>query len=204
MQQFSDQQIGFAIKQLGNYRCRRAQTVAAQGPPDGIYGITIIALGLRETGGRNINGGAVWDPHLGKWVKAEPIHQDGGVFQISRDHHPADLKRMPGVREGTWAPVEEDHSAFDPGFCPRFEDSLQFTIREMHEALEFAEDHNVPKEDRARFAVAAHNAGKGGAISGYREGDLDRYTAQGDYSAWVEAHAKKVKRWLDKHPGWRP
>lgn len=202
MERLTQEQVGSAIKGFGNYRTRRTQTVANLGPPDGISGATLIALGLRETKLKNINGGAVRGDG-GQWVEAPPEEQDGGCFQISRVHHAAQLKRMLAVVAGTWTPVIDGKTAFDPGCCPRFEDSLQFTLLEMHEAIAYAEDSGVPDDIWPRFAIAAHNGGKGGALKGYREGDIDRYTAMGDYSAWVQYHRTLVNRWLNDHDNWK-
>jgi hypothetical protein len=196
-------QVGSCLRRAGYYRVTRAQIVGGEGRPDLISGITCLALGLRETLLQNINGGAVKDPATGEWVEAPPEEQDGGCFQISRVHHPVDLKRMPGVAEGTWGPVIEGKTAFDPGYCPRYEEALRFTVMEMQEAIAYAEDSRVNEDVWLRFGIAAHNAGKGGALRGYREGDIDRYTAKGDYSEWVLAHAKLIRRWLNENPKWK-
>lgn len=203
MADLSYNQVGQALKRFGHYRTTRTQRVAAQGEPDGISGATVIALGLRETHLQNINGGAVWSNEENRWVEAPPEHQDAGVFQISRDWQAYDLKRMPGVEENTWSPVIDGITAFTPGFVPRFEEALQFTMQGISEALAYAEDHAVQAIHRPRFAVAAHNAGKGGALRGYREGDVDRYTALGNYSAWVFRHRTLINRWLNDHPNWK-
>lgn len=197
MADFSADAVARAIVEFGNYRTRRCQYVALQGQPDGIFGITLMALGLRESALRNINGGA--ELVNGKWVATKT---DKGVFQIASLYHAYSLARMPAVQEGTWAPVVAPGVTGDD-LCPRFEDSIQFTLRQMHEAQAFGADHDVPVRELPRFAVAAHNAGVGGALKGYREGNVDKYTAHGDYSAWVERHARKIQAWLVAHPGWR-
>lgn len=161
----------------------------------------MLALGLRETGLQNVNGGAIL--LNGEWVLPDPQHRDDGVFQISRDHHPLFLKRMVAVEEGTWGPVIDGFTAYSAGYCPRFEDSLQFTVTMMHEAQAYADDHGVPQLELGRFAVAAHNAGVWGAIKGWREGDVDKYTTYGDYSEWVMFHRTAINLWLKDHPGWR-
>lgn len=191
-------QVGEALRRLGNYRVRRTQTVALEGAPDGISGSLVLALGLRETRLRNVNGGARLE--RGVWV---PSKDDRGVFQIASKYHAAELARMPGVAEGTWAPVIAGKSPADERYCPRFEDSLRFTLAAMHEAQALAEDHDVPVDERARFAVAAHNAGAGGALEGWLNGDVDENTTHGDYSAWVGHHAGIIRAWLREHDGWR-
>ena len=52
--------------------------------------------------------------------------------------------------------------------------------------------------------MAAYNAGMGGALNGWRAGDVDRFTTGGDYSAWVLRHRLAVQHWLDAHPRWKP
>jgi hypothetical protein len=190
--------IATALANLGNYRVRRVQEVALEGAPDGISGFLLLALGYRETSLRNINGGATWDPVAKKWVAAK---RDRGWLQINQDYHADWLKSVPGCPEGTWVP-EPGHSAFEVGYCPRFTDALRFTVDEFHEALAFAEDNGVPKEDRVRFAIAAHNAGLGGARKGYREGNVDKYTALGIYSYAILETRPQIQSWITKHPKW--
>ncbi len=198
MTDYSADQVGSALRRCGHYRVVRAQRVALEGEPDGISGALLLALGLRETGLRNINGGARRVD--GEWV---PTKTDRGIFQIASEHHPHDLARMPGVAEGTWSPVIRPNSSAEDT-CPRFEDSLQFTLRGMHEAQAYAGDHGVPEDLLARFAVAAHNAGIGGALKGWGEHNIDKYTAKGDYSGWVLRHRGFIIRWLNDHPTWKP
>ncbi len=200
----TETQVDRALARLGNYRVRRAQIVANAGAPDGISGALLLALGLRETNGINEQGGAKWDATKNRWVaQDDPTKMDVGIFQISRIHHGPALAKMLGVRDGTWGPVITGSTPNDNGYVPRFEESLQFTLREMHESMGYASSKGVPDEELARFAVAAHNAGAGGALSGYRDGDVDKYTAMGDYSAWVLETRTIVNKWLAAHPNWR-
>lgn len=197
MSDFTPDQVGSALKRCGHYRVTRAQRVALEGEPDGISGALLLALGLRETGLKNINGGA--RKVDGEWVATKT---DRGIFQIASEFHMADLARMPGVAEGTWGPVVA-HGAQAENSCPRFEDSLQFTLRAMHEAQAYGEDHGVGISELPRFAVAAHNAGIGGALRGYNDGDVDAHTTGGDYSAWTLRHRTLINRWLADHATWK-
>jgi hypothetical protein len=191
-----------SLKNMGHYRVVRTQRVALEGEPDGISGALLLALTLRETWGRNIEGGAKFEN--GRWVpETDPLRKDVGCFQISRRYHLGALRQMPGVRAGTWAPVVAGKTAADSGYVPRFEEQLRFTIEAFHEAMAFAEDHGVPRRDLPRFAVAAHNAGSGGALNGYRVGDVDRYTAGGNYSRDIIAKRTEVNQFLSRHPNWR-
>lgn len=198
MNDYTGAQIDAALRRLGSYRVRRAQTVAKEGPPDGISGATILALGLRESDLRNVNGGLKLVD--GKW-QTDPEKPDHGVFQISTKHHAVALKAMPGVEEGSWWPVIEGATAYDFGHCPRFEESLRYTLELMHEAQAYGTDHGVI--ELGRFSVAAHNAGIGGAYRGWKEGNVDKYTTGGDYSAWVLRHSRLIREWLHDHLAWR-
>jgi hypothetical protein len=201
--------ISKSLSTLGNYRVERTQYVAAQGPADGISGSLLLALTLRETWGRNIEGGAKWDEAQGKWVALDPNNPDDahrmdvGAFQINRGFHKDQLQKMPAVKVGTWTPVVPGKTPYDPGFVPRFEEQLQFAIKELRDAVSYARTNDVKGEDRVRFAIAAHNAGKAGALKGYREGDVDKYTAFGNYSADILAKRTEVNHWLNEHPHWK-
>jgi len=204
MNDLTDEQVDRALARLGNYRVRRVQAVANAGLPDGISGALLLALGLRETGLQNVEGGAKWDVIREKWIpQDDPNLMDVGVFQISRKYHMQDLQKMIGVKSGTWTPVVITATAATPGFVPRFEESLQYVLMEMHENMALLENSVLdPDRDLVQAAVAAHNAGVGGSAKGYREGDVDKYTAGGDYSEWVFRHRTKVNRWLKDHPKW--
>lgn len=202
----SQDDVGRAIAHAGHYRTVQAQRVALEGAPDGISGALLLSLGLRETWLVNEQGGAKRDPATGKWVSLGPGDadlMDVGALQISRQHHLSELRRLPAVKNHTWGPVIPGKTPADYGYVPRWTDALRFTLTEMHEAIAYAEDSGVHSGDLIRFAVAAHNAGKGGALSGYRAGDVDKYTALGDYSKWVLEARTEVNRWLAQHPNWR-
>lgn len=202
MADFTQDQVGKALANLGNYRVKRAQEVANSGFPDGISGSLLLALGLRETNLRNLEGGIKLVN--GEWVKQDdPTKMDVGWTQINRGFHAASLKLMPGVKSDTWTPTVENKTANDAGFVPRFEEALTFTINMMHESQAYAADHGVPNDELARFGVAAHNGGMGGALKGWREGNVDKYTTMGDYSGWVLRHRTLINRWLGQHPNWK-
>lgn len=204
--ELTQKSVDDAIARLGNYRVRRIQKVALEGEPDGISGALLLAFGLRETGLQNIIGGLRRDEE-GHWIpETDPARQDVGVFQISRIYHSAALRLLPGVVNGTWGPCIPFATAADAGMVPRFEDSLQFTLRMMHEHMAMAEDAGVKNlSGRVDIAIAAHNAGFAGALRGFREGSVDKYTTQQDYVTWVKAHRTKVNHALqsDRFANWR-
>jgi hypothetical protein len=181
-------QVGDALKRLGNYRVIIAQEAADEGPPDGIGGHHILALGLRETGLRNIN---------------NPADTDHGWCQISEIYHREFLASQPGCPEGTWRAVT-GHTADETGYCPRFTPALSYALEMLKSNKRYGETKlGLSGVVARRFAVAAYNCGLGGAIKGQREGNVDKYTTGGDYSAWTEYHAKTIYRWLEEHPNWK-
>jgi hypothetical protein len=64
----------------------------------------------------------------------------------------------------------------------------------LEDGIKAAERLGVPDDgSRTRFALAAYNAGIGGATAGLHEGDIDAHTAGGDYSADVIARYHALK-----------
>lgn len=187
MSDLTQDQVGHALANLGNYRVLVTQEYAAQGDPDGISGALLLSLGLRETGLKNINNQA---------------QTDHGWCQISEVYHSPWLHSEPGCPVGKWTAVP-GHSAVEDGYAPRFTPALHYAVKILHDAQTYGRVKGVRGSDIVSFAVAAYNAGVGGALSGYRVGNVDKYTTGGDYSAWVLRHKPLVAHWLDAHPNWR-
>lgn len=176
--------INFALRRLGKDRVIRAQKRVEEVRTDMLKGSHLLSLGMRETWGQNIEGGAKLVN--GRWVKEDdPTHMDVGWLQISRRFHADTLSIMPGVKAGTWGPKVSGKSANDGGYVPTFGSGLEFTTDELRHAMALGAAQGVPTDRLVRFAIAAHNAGVGGALAGFHEGNQDKYTAGGDYSAWV-------------------
>lgn len=202
MKDFKDEQIDQALAKLGNYRVRRTQ-VAARETSDDISGALILAMGLREAQLSNVESGIRKDIKTSRWVEENsPEFMVVGVFQISREHHAFALSRMTAVRRYTWGPVVMGKTPLDVGFVPRFEESLEFVLSELHETMGTMDEVIEPK-DLLRAAIAAYSSGVENALKGYREGDVDRYTAGGDFSAWVLRHRTHINKWLSRHPDWQ-
>jgi hypothetical protein len=184
----TEKQVSDALRRLGHYRVITAQTVALDGDPDDISGALLLALGLRESLLQNINNSA---------------ETDHGCFQISELYHLAFLRSEPGCPAGTWKP-RAGHTADETGYCPRYTPALMYAERMLISARAYAASKGIPKSQRVPFAVAAYNAGVGGATRGYSAGDVDRYTTGRDYSAWVIRHKVKIHRWLTNpdHRNW--
>ncbi len=169
-----------ALKACGNWRVECAQRVALEGPPDEISGALLLALGLRESGLQNINNQA---------------GTDRGCFQISAVYHEAFLEGEPGCPAGSWV-SQLGMSALDEGFCPRFTPALLYALDYLQAKRARAVHLGIPEDLRLRFALAAYNAGEYGALRGFREGDVDKYTTGRDYSAWVIDTRRVVNRVL--------
>lgn len=179
--------VGIALTKLGHYRVTAAQYVALEGPPDGISGSLLLALGLRESLLQNINNKA---------------QTDKGTFQITERYHSAFLKDQPGCLEHTWVSVP-GHSAMEDGYCPRYTPALNYALEMLQDHRNYAINLGITDEKAVRFAVAAYNAGIGGALAGYDAGNIDLKTTGGDYSAWVLEHRTLINRWLKDHPNWK-
>lgn len=188
-------EVGHSLAVFGNYRVLRTQQLCSQ---NGYFphASTAMSLGLRESGLKNICGGAVMKE--GVWVRS---FTDRGWAQISDTVAAAWLKTVPGCPEGQWSP-KTGHNALEQHFCPRFTDALEYTIREFNSHRKEAKKAGVKDADIERFCVAAHNAGFAGALYGYEAGNVDKNTAHGDYSAWVLQYANDVHKWVLEHPGW--
>lgn len=184
----STEHVARSLSRLGNFRVKMAQAAAAEGPPDGISGALMLSLGLRETDLQNIN---------------NQEQTDHGGFQISELYHADWLRTEPGCPEGKWVAVA-GHTANEDGYCPRYTPALNYALKMIKGSVSFAKRQGVKDSEAVRFAVAAYNAGGGGALRGFKEGDVDKYTTGGDYSGWVMRHRLIIQHWLDAHPAWKP
>lgn len=179
--------IDESMKNLGNFRVLQAQAIALEGDPDQISGALLLAMTTRESMGQNINNEA---------------QTDKGCYQFTERYHGDWLKKEPGCPEGTWRPVE-GHSAFEDRFCPRFTPATIRVVEVLRYNRQQAFALNVEPENVVPFAVAAFNAGVGGATEGWRAGDPDMKTTGGDYSKWVLGARSLVNSWLNRHPRWK-
>jgi len=193
----SQQEVGSALAHLGNWRVIHVQE--AMYPYKPIPASVMLALGFRETGLRNICGGAKLEGNV--WVQS---YSDRGWLQITDtvEQHAQWLSEQEGCTNGYWTPSEPPVSALEAMHCPRFSPALDFTKASMLKDMAYAKQQGVASGMVLRFGIAAHNAGAGGALRGYHEGSIDKYTAQGDYSAYVLAVAPLVHNWIVAHPNW--
>jgi hypothetical protein len=164
-----------------------------------------MALGLRETGLRNIRGGAKLVD--GVW---EPTDTDEGWLQITNTLEPNRvwLKTVPGCPNGSWRPDMtgwDAHTvtALTANHNPTLSAALGYTLRQIITQRGQAYANRVKAPDALRFVIAAHNAGFSGALDGYEAGNVDLHTTLGDYSADVLANAPVIAAWLAAHPSWQ-
>lgn len=188
-------EIGHALATLGNYRVLRVQEVCYPYHP--IPASVMLGIGFRETGLRNICGGATLVN--GVWIQS---FTDRGWLQISDEFESDFLRTAEGCKEGQWGPAVPAVKAITPRHVPRFTPALEYVKRSMIDSMEYASGNGVKSSELLRFAIAAHNAGDGGAMAGYRVGDIDKNTAHGDYSAYVIALRPHIHAWIAEHPHW--
>lgn len=193
---FTNAQVGKALKTMGRYRVAACTHYAAEGPADDLGGHHLLALGLRESFGRNV---------LGDHGRAR------GVFQIHERYHYEFLRSQPGCRAGDlsqpmtsveWQ-ATESHLANEPGFVPRFTPAMVYALGELQRMRRWAMRDQVPREDARLVALSAYNQGYANAYAAWRAGDPDAGTTGGDYASWVMATAHQVYGWLNDHPLWK-
>lgn len=149
----------------------------------------MLAIASRESDIANIDG----DP--------ESIYGHGkGAWQIDIRSWFSFLSVMPGVRSGTWGPVVEGTSAAENGMVPTLQAGLKQALAiidgNYREALTLSADPAVA----LKIAVAAYNAGMGGATEGFRSsGNPDRYTTGGNYATDVFQRQPVVEAWIVAH-----
>lgn len=125
------------------------------------------AVASRETGMKNIVG----DGGHGR-----------GFVQIDDRFHSDWLRAHAGCKNGTTDAVFD--SAAGAGHVPTIFAGTVFFCEFFEDAIKEAERLGIPNDgSRTRFALAAWNAGIGGATDGWKRGNLDLHTAHGDYSA---------------------
>lgn len=104
-----------------------------------------------------------------------------GVFQVD-DRYWADELRSWGVTPGA-VPCE----------VPRIGKQSHFAAHYLVDAREFGIANGVPEKLGWRFAIAAYNAGFYGALWGWEAGNLQKYTAHGNYVSDVLYRKKRIR-----------
>jgi peptidoglycan hydrolase-like protein with peptidoglycan-binding domain len=85
------------------------------------------------------------------------------------------------IDDRSWKEWLTAHGAAGPGQTPPVGDAARLAAAYLSENLAFGRKNGVASADLLKFALSAYNAGAGGAIRGYREGDSDLHTTGGDY-----------------------
>lgn len=177
----SEQDLQAELDRFGEHRITIVAELAHNGAPDGIGPALLLALGSRETNIHNIVGDA---GHGRGWL------------QIDDRFHAPWLKTHPGIPSGSWGPPKNGANALAGGLVPTLTHSTLKAIDLLQAAMSVAAANGVARERRLRFAVAAYNAGPGGALRGLRAGNVDAFTTGEDYSADVLARGGVVRDFL--------
>jgi hypothetical protein len=177
------QQLEGELEAFGHHRIEIVGELAHDGPSDGIGPALLLALGSRETDLRNIVGDA---GHGRGWL------------QIDDRFHPSFLSTHRGCDSGSF--TAKFASALPKGRVPTLTAGTLFAVQLLRGNMQFAREHGVPKAQILRFAIAAYNAGAGGALTGFRSGKgVDFKTTGKNYSADVLARAQVVGRFLKRN-----
>jgi hypothetical protein len=154
------------VEHFGHHR-REAlrKALAALRAPHVSRGLAL-AIGSRETNLQNI---------VGDGGHGRGVFQQDDRFQ--RDFLAGTHGCPSGSYRSTWS------SALPPGRVPTLTAGCRRMAAIIESNVAFAIRSGIPKGHRLRFAVAAYNAGAGGALRGWQEArDVDRHTAGLDYS----------------------
>lgn len=188
--------VSARMKAIGKGRVQKAQRVGREVAGDEISGALIIALALRESGGRNV---------LGDNGHAR------GAFQLTDTWNREFLRGVRGcvaaklIPEATklnWVPVPGTN-ALMRGMAPSWENGARRAVEIITGHLVSAKVHAVPRKSCLAVAVAAFNAGFVPALQAYRQsGDPDDATTGGDYSRDVLLRRSEVAQWLSMNPNW--
>ncbi len=85
------------------------------------------------------------------------------------------------IDDRSWKEWLTAHGAGGRGKTPPVSDAARLAAAYLTENLAFGRKHGVARADLLKFALSAYNAGAGGAIRGYGEGDSDLHTTGADY-----------------------
>jgi peptidoglycan hydrolase-like protein with peptidoglycan-binding domain len=89
------------------------------------------------------------------------------------------------IDDRSWPEWLGAHGAARAGTKPPVNDAARLAAAIVSDNLAFGRRNGVADPDLLKFALSAYNAGPGGAIKGYREGDSDLHTTGNDYGADV-------------------
>jgi peptidoglycan hydrolase-like protein with peptidoglycan-binding domain len=105
-----------------------------------------------------------------------------GLFQIDDRSHGRFLSSQGAARSGGKPPVDA---------------AARYAAELVKANLDYGSRNGIRGRDLLKFALSAYNAGPGGALTGYREGDSDRRTTGGDYGKAVLGRLALFESLLD-------
>jgi hypothetical protein len=126
-----------------------------------------------------------------------------GWLQIDDRFHQEWLRSRPGCADGTWAPFKfsvHNGGALPAGRVPGMVAAEQYAIRLLNANASFGAARGVRASHLKPFMLAAYNCGAGNALRAYQRygiAGIDRFTANGDYSADVLLNQASVRAALD-------
>jgi len=177
----TEAQLAGQLRAFGNRRLDMVFDLAHGGEDDGIGAALLLAIASRETNMRNIAG--------------ENGHGRGWL-QLDDRLHLAFLATHRGCDSGSFTPAHP--SAAPKGRCPTLTAGTIYAIGLLRANLRFARANGVAEATALRFAVAAWDAGRGGALAGFREGDVDGRTTGRDYSRDVLGRTAAIAQILER------
>ena len=191
------------LRAVGPTRVKKVQVVAREGGPDLISGALLLAIMLRESGGRNVGGD---QGHARGALQIHDNYWHGMLASVRGCRMAATIADAdrPIIGKRMWIPVPGRNAA-EPGYCPTIEDGARIAVVILSGYVRQAQAANITAvSDLIAVAVAAYNCGFGWALRGHREGDPSKYTTGKDYARDVIARRSEVSEWLRAHPRWRP
>jgi hypothetical protein len=173
----TEDQLEAQVKRFGEHRRAAIQKALAGLGAKHVSRALALAIGSRETNLQNIVG----DGGHGR-----------GVFQQDDRFQREFLVAAAGCPSGSYRPTWS--SALPAGRVPTLSAGCRRMAQIIESNVAFAIHSGIPKGHRLRFAVAAYNAGAGGALKGWQaKRNVDMNTAGGDYSHDVFARLDVIR-----------
>lgn len=186
--------VGAELKRFTKRRFQTVANIARSGGPDNVGHAKVLALYSRETGIRNICGGATKVD--GVWVQS---YEDHGLGQLNERYNREWLLAHKGCEENTYSATEE-HCLVKPRLVPRLSDQTLYVCTRLDGLINQAK--RAGAKDPERVGVAGWNCGLYTALIAEREhDDPDKWTTMGNYSKDVLEREVAIRRWLGRQ-GW--
>jgi peptidoglycan hydrolase-like protein with peptidoglycan-binding domain len=124
----------------------------------------------------------------------------------SRETHCRNIVGDGGHGRGAFQIDDRSHTAFlakhgvQAGGVPPLGPAAAYAAQLLLDNGRFGRQQGVKASDLLKFSLSAYNAGAGNAIKGYKAGDSDARTANGNYGKDVLERLRIVLAWLDGGP----